>query len=195
MEMIAWPVLGLTTIAAGVMAHRHPRARVVGRWALGVLFVLAGALVNAVYLASGTDYGGFADASMLPFVRETWESLVAPRQGFFISLLVVFEAAVGLLVVSGGRRTQPALVAIMAFHVGLMAFGWYFWAWSLPMLGACALLLRAERAAEARAPAVGGPNAWAVVHDRSSDGTGMGVSLVEEAKDEASGPAVTSIGR
>lgn len=146
MEMVAWPVLGLTTVVAAAMARRRPRAVLVGRWALGALFVLAGAVVNAVHLATGTDYGDFADASMIPFVRDTWTSLVAPRQGLFIGLLIAFEAIVGLLVVTGGRRTQAALVAIMGFHVGLMAFGWFFWAWSLPMLVACALLLRAERA-------------------------------------------------
>lgn len=170
MEMIAWPVLGLTTIVAGAMAHRRPRAVLVGRWALGVLFVLAGALVNAIYLASGTDYGDFADASMIPFVRDTWASLVAPRQGLFIGLLIAFEAGVGVLVVTGGRRTQAALVAIMGFHVGLMAFGWFFWAWSIPMLAACALLLRAERA--------------------------RGSAIGEEAiRAEASGPSLTTVGR
>lgn len=144
-EMIAWPVLGLTTLVAGVLAARSRRAMLVGRWALGALFVLAGALVNAVYLATGTDYADFADASPFAFVRDTWGSLVAPRQGLFIGLLVAFELAVGILVVTGGRRTQAALVAIMGFHVGLLAFGWGFWAWAVPMLVACGLLLRAER--------------------------------------------------
>ena len=144
-EMIAWPVLGLTTLVAAVLAARSRLAMLVGRWALGALFVLAGALVNAVYLATGTDYADFADASPFAFVRDTWGSLVAPRQGLFIGLLIAFELAVGILVVTGGRRTRAALVAIMGFHVGLLAFGWGFWAWSVPMLVATGLLLRAER--------------------------------------------------
>lgn len=145
MEMIAWPVLGLTTLVAGVMAHRHPRAVLVGRWALGILYVLAGALVNLVYLTTGTDYADFADASFLPFVRDTWASVVAPNQELWIGLLIVFEALVGVLVVAGGRRTQLGMVLVMAFHVALMLFGWFFWAWSVPMLVAVGLLLRAER--------------------------------------------------
>ncbi len=195
MEMLAWPVLGLVTIVAGVMAHRHPRARIIGRWALGTLFVAAGALVNAVYLATGTDYADFADASMIPFVRDTWTSLVAPRQGLFIGLLVVFEATVGLLVVTGGRRTQAALVLIMGFHVALMSFGWYFWAWSIPMLAACALLLRAERGAPAGAP----PHVAEAAHhpyDWSPPAPEPGPSpLTTRARDEASGPSLTTIGR
>ena len=145
MEMIAWPVLGLTTVVAGVLAHRHPRAVLVGRWALGLLYVLAGALVNLVYLLTGTDYADFADASMIPFVRDTWASVVAPHQAFWIGLLIAFEAVVGLLVVSGGRRAQVAMILMMGFHVGLMLFGWFFWAWSVPMLIGIGLLLRAER--------------------------------------------------
>ncbi len=144
MEYVLWGVLGVTTIVASLRAHRSRRARLVGRWALGALFVLAGALVNAWYLLTGVDYGGFADASYIPFVRDTWQSVVAPDQALFIWLLVAFEAVVGTFVVTGGRRTQAALVAIMGFHVALLSFGWFFWAWSLPMLAALALLLRAE---------------------------------------------------
>lgn len=158
MEYVLWSVLGLTTIIASSLAHRSERARLVGRWALGALFVLAGALVNAWYLLTDVDYGGFADASFIPFVRDTWQSLVAPNQALFIWTLVAVEAVVGTLVVTGGRRTRFAMIAIMAFHVALLPFGWFFWAWSLPMLVALTLLLRAELAAdrarreEARAP-------------------------------------------
>ena len=145
MEMIAWPILGVTTVVAGVLAHRHPRAVLVGRWALGLLFVLAGALVNLVYVLGDTDYAGFADGSFIPFVRDTWESVVVPNQAFWIGLLVAFEAVVGVLVVLGGRRTQLAMVLMMGFHVALLSFGWFFWAWSIPMLLGIGLLLRAER--------------------------------------------------
>ncbi len=145
MEMIAWPILGLTTLVAGVMAHRHPRAVLVGRWALGILYLVAGALVNLVYLTTGTDYADFADASFIPVVRDTWQSVVGPNQELWIGLLIAFEAIVGLLVVSGGRRTQLGLVLVIGFHLALMTLGWFFWAWAIPMLFAVTLLLRAER--------------------------------------------------
>lgn len=144
MEPILWMVLGVTTLGASLFAHRSARARQIGRLALGALFVLAGALINAWYLLTDVDYGGFADASYIPFVRDAWQSVVAPNQFLFIGLLVVFEAAVGALVVMGGRRTRIALVAMMGFHVALLSFGWFFYAWSLPMLIALGLLLRAE---------------------------------------------------
>jgi hypothetical protein len=147
-EPILWMVLGVTALVASVRAHRSPRARIIGRLALGALFVLAGALINAWYLLTGVDYAEFADASFIPFVRDTWQAVVAPNQFLFIGLLVVFEAVVGTMVVMGGRRTQAALLAMIGFHVALMSFGWFFWAWSIPMLVALGLLLRAEVSAD-----------------------------------------------
>jgi len=141
---VAWVACGAVTIAAALRARRSAAARRAARYALGVLYVLFGAVVNAVFLATGTDYAAFADASPIPFVRDTWHSVVAPHQVFWISLLVVFEAAVGILVVSGGRRTTVALIGMIGFHLALMTFGWGFWVWCVPMLVALGLLIRAE---------------------------------------------------
>ncbi len=50
----------------------------------------------------------------------------------------------GLLVLSGGRRAQLGLVGAIGFVIALLSFGWIFYAWSIPMLVAFVLLLRAE---------------------------------------------------
>lgn len=155
-EAVAWLVLGTTTVLAGIRSRHSVRALHVGRFAVGALFVLAGALVNAAYLATGTDYAGFADASYLAVVRDTWTSVVAPHQEVWIGLLIAFEATAGTLVWSGGRRATVGLIAIMAFHVLLLPFGWFFYAWSVPMLAGVGLLLRAHlrELAVAEKPAV-----------------------------------------
>ena len=70
---------------------------------------------------------------------------VAPHVYVFIPILIAFEATVGLLVLSGGRRTQPGLVGAIGFETALVLFGWAFAAWSIPTIVALALLLRAER--------------------------------------------------
>lgn len=144
MEPVLWLVLGLTTIVSGFVTLARPGALRVGRIALGLLMLIGGAVVNGYYLATDVDYGDFADHSMLTFVTETWQSLVAPHQGFFIGLLIVFEAVVGILVLVGGRSAVVGMVAIIGFHVGLMFFGWAFWVWSIPMLIGIVLLLRAQ---------------------------------------------------
>jgi hypothetical protein len=144
MEPILWLVLGLTTIVAGFVTLARPGALKVGRIALGLLMLVGGAMVNGYYLVREVDYGDFADNSMLTFVTDTWQSVVAPHQGMFIGLLIAFEAVVGILCLIGGRSAVVGMVAILGFHVGLMFFGWAFWVWSIPMLVGVGLLLRAQ---------------------------------------------------
>ena len=92
MEKIMWLVLGGTAFVAALRAGQSSRARYIGRWAIGILFVVFGSVVNGVYLATGADYyEGFAKPAPFAFVRDTWESLVLPNQGFFISLLILAD--------------------------------------------------------------------------------------------------------
>ncbi len=146
MEKVMWLVLGGTTFAAALRARTSRRARYVARGALGLLFLAFGAVVNAIYLALDNGYyDDFADPSPFGFVRDTWESVVLPHQGVFIGLLIGFEAAAGVLVLSGGRWTQAGLIGLIGFHAGQLAFGGMLWAWAAVMLVALVLLLRAER--------------------------------------------------
>ena len=145
MLQLIWVGCAVVIISAALKAHRSERAARTGRIGVAVLFLAAGALVNAVFLVTGNDYAKFADGSYIPFVRDTWRSLVVPNHHFFISLLVAFEAAVGVLVLSAGKRAQLGLAAAIAFHVALLSFGWGFYLWSVPMIGALSLLLGAER--------------------------------------------------
>ena len=58
-------------------------------------------------LICSSDYSTFADASPIPFVTETRSSLVLPHLGFFIMVLIIFEATMGVQVLCGGRWTRP----------------------------------------------------------------------------------------
>ena len=147
-EKLMWLVLGGTAFVAALQAGHSRRARYVGRWALGVLFIVFGAAVNAVYLAARPGYyEDFAKSSPFAFVRDTWESLVLPQQDFFISLLIIAEAIAGVLVLMGGPWTRAGLIALIGFHVGQLAFGGVMWIWAPLMLVTLVLLLRAERQA------------------------------------------------
>src|SRR5690348_9691287 len=59
MEKIVWLMLGSTTFAAALFAAKSMRALRIGRRALGGLMIGGGALVNAIYLASGTSFSSF----------------------------------------------------------------------------------------------------------------------------------------
>lgn len=142
---VVWVVFGLVIVVAAVRARRSDVALQVGLVAVAALFVLAGALVNAVYVARGDDYATFAQGSSIAFVRDTWTSLVVPHHHLFIGLLVVFEATVGALVLLGPPVRDLGLVAAIVFHVLLVSFGWGFALWSVPMVTALVLLLRAVR--------------------------------------------------
>jgi hypothetical protein len=143
-----WLALGGVAFVAALRAAHSRRALIIGRWALGVLFIVFGAAVNAVYLAAGSGYyDDFAEPSPIAFVRDTWESLVLPHQGLFISLLITAETAAGVMLLIGGRWTQAGLIALIGFHVGQLAFGGVMWVWAPLMLVTLVLLLRAERQA------------------------------------------------
>jgi hypothetical protein len=113
--------------------------------AVATLFLAAGATVNAFLLLRGDDYATFADGSYLPFVRDTWRSRVVPNHHLFIGLLIAFELAVGVLALLGGTRTLLSYTAAIAFHGGLLFFGWGFYLWSGPMVGALTALWQGER--------------------------------------------------
>ena len=60
---------------------------------------------------------------------------------------MAFEAAVGVLILLGGRRTQLGYVGAIGFHLALWLFGWFVTIYALVILPALVLLLRAERRA------------------------------------------------
>lgn len=157
--LVFWSITEIVILVAAVLAWRSRPARYVGRVAVATLFLLGGALFNTLNLATGGDYTDFADGSYLAFVTDTWRSVVGPNQYLFIPLLIAFEVMVGVLVLIGGRATQLGLVAAIGFHLGLLFFGWEYYPFSIAMILAFVLLLRAERrqpAAAATAPTVAG---------------------------------------
>ncbi len=106
--------------------------------------------MNAFFVLRGDHYADFANGAYVSFVRHTWRGVVVPHHDIWISLLILFELAVGVLVLLGGRRTQVAYAAAIVFHIALLSFGWGFYLWSLPMVWALSTLLRGElRAANA----------------------------------------------
>ena len=61
-------------------------------------------------------------------------------------------------VLAGGRKTVLGLLAAIAFHLGLMLFGWGFWFWSVPMLAMLVALLRHDFSLEY--VAIPTPSCW-----------------------------------
>ncbi|NYJ08771.1 hypothetical protein [Petropleomorpha daqingensis] len=150
---VLWSACFLVALVSAVLAGRSRRAMVVGRVAVGVLMLVGGAVFNLVQLLLGNDYSGFADPSPFGWVTDAWEAVVPAHHVVLIGLLVLFEATVGVLVLSGGRRTQFGYAAAIAFHALLWLFGWFEAVYVVLVLPALVLLLRAERRAGRRAAA------------------------------------------
>jgi hypothetical protein len=144
-----WIACGVATVVAAALATRSRRWLYFGRGAVGVLFTLGGALVHVVNLAAGNDYAEFADPAHFAWVTDTWRAVVPDNAVALIALLAVFEATVGLLVLSGGRKTQLGYAGVLAFYSALWLFGWFETVWVLAMVPAMLLLLRAERRSQA----------------------------------------------
>ena len=142
-----WIACGVATVAAAALAHRSRAALLLGRAAVGVLFVVGGALLHVINLAAGADYSGFADPAFFPWVTSAWQAVVVPHAVVFIGLLALFEAVVGILAVAGGRATQIGYAGVIAFYLLLWLFGWIELVWVLVLIVPMLVLLRAERRA------------------------------------------------
>ncbi len=109
---------------------RHPR-----RWWARVFgWIFLGSAVTHLILVSVApgSYDSFADGSWWPFVTHAWRSVLVPNVGYLIPVLIGFEAAVGLLILSR-RYRLIGIAAAIAFNAALILFGWGFCFWSVPV--------------------------------------------------------------
>src|SRR4051812_6870431 len=118
---ILWVLSAVIIIRAAWRSRRDASALRTGGVAFSFLFLIGGALMNAGFLATGETYAEFADGAYIAFVRHAWHAVVVPHHELWIGLLIVFEAAVGLLAVIGGKSLQLAYGLAIAFHIGLLA--------------------------------------------------------------------------
>lgn len=82
---ILWIACAVAVITAAVRSRRHPSALRLGRRSVAVLYLGAGAAVNAVFLARSDDYAKFADGAYIRFVRDTWRDVVVPHHDIWTS--------------------------------------------------------------------------------------------------------------
>lgn len=176
---VIWVGCGGVVVVAAIQSRRHPGALRLGRYSVAALYIGAGAAVNAVLLAQGGEtYSKFADGASIAFVRHTWHTLVMPNRYFWISLLIVFELALGIVVLLKGRLTQYAYLSAIGFHLALLSFGWGFFVWSIPMIVSLATLMRAEAARpSSSARAIGENSEPAVARPLDGSPVGRGSAL------------------
>jgi len=92
--------------------------RTFGEIAIGVLFAI-GAVFNTVYTLRNSDefYGGFAEGAWLKPARWFVDDVVIPNATVFTVLLILFQIAVAVLILTRGDLVTAALVAGATFAV------------------------------------------------------------------------------
>lgn len=116
------------------------------RTVVGGFFLVTAGVHLGLVAADPQVYATFADQSPLAFVRDTWRDVVMADPRLWGLLLAVGEAVLGSLLVVGGRLARPGWCGVIAFHVLLLPFGWWVWAWSVPALTVLILLARSDLA-------------------------------------------------
>ena len=90
-------------------------------------------------LTTPHSYDGFADAALFGWVHDGWQNIFMAHPTAWALLLALLELTIAVLLV---KAPLLGYVAVIAFHLALMLFGWGFWLWCVPAL---ALALPAAR--------------------------------------------------
>jgi hypothetical protein len=116
----------------------------IGRILWGAFFVGSGVFNAAVTLPNPGLYRDFADLTFFPFYRSLLLQVALPNATLISALVVVFELAVGVFVLSKGRFVRWGLICSGLWCLFVWpAMGWYTLA-SPALLIIPGLLMRRE---------------------------------------------------
>lgn len=102
-------------------------------WGFTALFAF-GAVVHCVLALTNADsYRPFADDALFPWVYDGWQTIFMAYPSLWALLLAAAELTIAVLLV---KVPRIGYLAVIAFHLALMLFGWGFWLWSVPALAA-----------------------------------------------------------
>jgi hypothetical protein len=105
-----------------------------GRTLVGGFFLVMGGVHLGLVAADPEVYRHFADNGLFPFVQSGWQDIVMAAPAVYGLLLMAGEITAGTLLLVGGRAARIGWAAVITFHVLLLVFGWWVWAWSVPAL-------------------------------------------------------------
>lgn len=137
----------LDTTAGARPAQRPATSRfrrMVNRRTVGGFFLFTGGIHVGIVAADTELYRDFASAAPA-WVQEAWQEVFMAAPVTWGLLLAAAEVTLGLLLLSHGTAVRVGWAGVIAFHVGLLSFGWGIWLWSVPALVVLVLASRADR--------------------------------------------------
>ena len=138
------PTLPRQALEAG-----HPA---LGRTFVGGFFLVMGGVHLGLVSADPQVYQHFADHGLFPFVRSGWQDIVMAAPAVYGLLLMAGEVTAGGLLLAGGGAARVGWGAVIVFHVLLMVFDWWVWAWCVPALALLSWLARRDLRPKRRKP-------------------------------------------
>jgi hypothetical protein len=111
---------------------------------VGGFFLAMGGVHIGIVAAGPEAYRHFADEALFGFVRTGWAEVFMAHPRVWGLLLAAAEVAMGTLLLHGGRPARVGWVAVVAFHLLLMLFGWGIWLWSVPAIVVLVRLARRD---------------------------------------------------
>jgi hypothetical protein len=111
-----------------------PAGHLLGRWIVGAFYLVMGGVHLGVVSADASTYRHFADEGLFAFVREGWLTIVMAHPTVWGLLLMAGEITLGALLLAGPRTARFGWVGVIAFHVLLLPFGFWLWAYAVPAL-------------------------------------------------------------
>jgi hypothetical protein len=122
------------------------RLRLINRKSVGSFFLFTAGIHVGIVAADTESYRPFAEGALFGAIREAWDAVFMAHPTFWGLVLAAGEVVLGLLLLAGGRWARIGWAGVIAFHLALLLFGWWAWAWCLPAL----VLVTAAATAETR---------------------------------------------
>ncbi len=120
--MIPAIVCALFYLAVFALAVWKPNA---ARYFLGFFFLVMAFGVNAVLLFINPQiYVDMAAGALIPFYRDAFTAVVSASPTFWVSMLILWETAVGLLLLFGrGKQVRAGMIMGIIFALGITPLG------------------------------------------------------------------------